>query len=124
MRSPDASANVYLLMASLAVACRYGFSLKDGVAVADSTYVNVNIHKKENAKILKTLSVLPDSCASSADCLEKQRAIYEEKGVFSKAMIDGIIAQLRAFKDRSLRAKVSKSQKAMMELVEEFFHCG
>ena len=124
MRSPDASANVYLLMASLAVACRYGFSLKDGVAVADSTYVNVNIHKKENAKILKTLSVLPDSCASSADCLEKQREIYEEKGVFSKAMIDGIIAQLRAFKDRSLRAKVSKSQKAMMDLVEEFFHCG
>ena len=45
MRSPDASANVYLLMAGLAVACRYGFSLKDGVRVADATYVYVTIHK-------------------------------------------------------------------------------
>ena len=124
MRSPDASANVYLLMAGLAVACRYGFSLKDGVKVANDTYVNVNIHKKENAKLLSTLATLPDSCAASADCLEKQRAIYEEKGVFSKAMIDGIVAQLKAFDDRSLRAKVSKSKAAMAELVKTYFHCG
>jgi glutamine synthetase len=124
MRSPDASANVYLLMASLAVACRYGFSLKDGIKVADSTYVNVNIHKKENSKILSKLSTLPDSCAASADCLEKQRKIYEEKGVFSKGMIDGIIAKLRAFDDRTVRAKAAKSKKVMADLVKEFFHCG
>ena len=124
MRSPDASANVYLLMAGLAVACRYGFSLKDGVKVANDTYVNVNIHKKENAKLLATLATLPDSCAASADCLEAQRAVYEEKGVFSKAMIDGIIGQLRAFDDRTLRAKVAKSKTAMAELVKTYFHCG
>ena len=124
MRSPDASANVYLLMAGLAVACRYGFSLKDGVKVANDTYVNVNIHKKENAKLLSTLATLPDSCAASADLLLKQRAIYEEKGVFSKAMIDGIAAELKAFNDRTLRAKVSKNAKAMAELVKAYFHCG
>ena len=124
MRSPDASANVYLLMAALCVACRYGFSLKDGVKVANDTYVNVNIHKAENAKLLKTLDCLPDSCAASADLLLKQRAIYEEKGVFSKAMIDGIAAELKAFDDRTLRAKVTKNAKAMAELVKTYFHCG
>ncbi len=124
MRSPDASANVYLLMAGLAVACRYGFSLKDGVKVADATYVNVNIHKKENAKLLKSLATLPDSCAASADCLEKQRAVYEEGGVFSPAMIDGILAQLRAFDDRTLRRDIEKKPSAVAKLVATYFYCG
>ena len=105
MRSPDASANVYLLMAALCVACRYGFSLKDGVKVANATYVNVNIHKKENAKLLATLATLPDSCAASADLLLEQRAIYEEKGVFSKAMIDGIAAELKALSTALLKMR-------------------
>ena len=124
MRSPDASANVYLLMAAICVACRYGFSLKDGVKFANSTYVNVNIHKKENAKLLASLATLPDSCWASASVLESQRAVYEEKGVFSKAVIDGIIRELKAFDDRSLRARVSKSPKAMADLVKTYFHCG
>ena len=124
MRSPDASANVYLLLAGLAVACRHGLSLKDGVAIADSTYVNVNIHKAENAKLLEKLATLPDSCWASADCLKKQRKVYEEKGVFSPAMIDGIIAQLKAFNDQTLRAEVTKSKSAMAKLVETYFHCG
>ena len=124
MRSPDASANVYLLMAALCVACRHGFSLKDGVKVADATYVNVNIHKKENAKLLASLATLPDSCWASAETLAAQRAVYEEKGVFSATTIDGTIAGLKAFDDRALREKVTKSPKAMAELVREFFHCG
>ena len=124
MRSPDASANVYLLMAGLAVACRYGFSLKDGVKVADATYVNVNIHKKENEKLLNSLDTLPDSCAASADCLEKQRAVFEEAGVFSPAMIDGIISQLRSFDDRTLRRDIQKKPAEVARLVKEFFYCG
>ena len=124
MRSPDASANVYLLLAALAVACRHGFSLKDGVKVADATYVNVNIHKAENAKLLKKLATLPDSCWASADCLQEQRKVYEAKGVFSPAMIDGIIAQLKAFEDQTLRAEVTKSKAAMAELVKTYFYCG
>ena len=124
MRSPDASADVYLLMAALCVACRYGFSLKDGLKVAESTYVNVNIHNKENEKILSTLATLPDSCWASADTLIKQRAVYEEEGVFSPSMIDGIVRTLKAFDDRDLRAKVSKSPKAMAELVKTYFYCG
>ena len=62
--------------------------------------------------------------AAVDEYIAKQRAVYEEKGVFSKAMIDGIIAELKAFNDRTLRAKVSKNAKAMAELVKTYFHCG
>ena len=53
MRSPDGSADIYQLIAGLAVACRHGFEIQDALAIAEKTYVNVNIHKEENAGKLK-----------------------------------------------------------------------
>ena len=124
MRSPDGSADIYQLIAGLAVACRYGFEMENALDVAEKTYVNVNIHKQENADKLKTLEQLPDSCAASADCLEKQRVFFEKYNVFSPAMIDGIITKLRAYNDSTLRSDIKDKPIEMMELVEEFFHCG
>lgn len=124
MRSPDGSADVYQLIAGLAVACRHGFEMEEALAVAEKTYVDVNIHKEENAHRLKTLAQLPDSCAASADCLDKQRAVYEARGVFSPAMIDGIIARLRAYNDSTLRADIGSDQEKMLALVAQYFHCG
>ena len=124
MRSPDGSADVYELIAGLVVACRYGFELDNALDIAEKTYVNVNIHKKENEHKLKDLAQLPDSCAASADCLERQRAIFEARGVFSPAMIDGILKALRAFDDRTLREDIGNDRERMLELVHRFFHCG
>ena len=124
MRSPDGSADVYELIAGLVVACRYGFELENALEVAEKTYVNVNIHKKENEHKLKDLAQLPDSCAASADCLERQRAIFESRGVFSPAMIDGILKALRAFDDRTLREDIGNDRERMLELVHRYFHCG
>lgn len=89
MRSPDGSADLYQLLAGLAVACRHGFEIENALAIAEQTYVNVNIHQKENADKLKALAQLPDSCAASADCLQKQRTVFEQYNVFSPAMING-----------------------------------
>ena len=124
MRSPDGSADIYQLLAGLCVACRHGFEMQEALAVAERNYVDVNIHDAANADRLATLAQLPDSCAASADCLEQQRAVFEERGVFSPAMIDGIISQLRAFGDRTLRADVANDQERIAQLVREFFHCG
>lgn len=124
MRSPDGSADVYQLLAGLTVACRHGFEMDNALEVADKTYVNVNIHQKENEGKLKALSQLPDSCAASADCLEKQRAIFEAHNVFSPAMIDGIVRKLRSFDDRTLRADLEGKQQEMLEMVNKYFHCG
>ncbi|WP_366535704.1 hypothetical protein [Streptococcus pneumoniae] len=82
MRSPDGSADLYQLLAGLAVACRHGFEMDNALAVAEHTYVQVNIHQKENADKLNALKQLPDSCAASADCLQEQRQIFEQYQVF------------------------------------------
>ena len=124
MRSPDGSADLYQLLAGLCVACRHGFEMKDALEVAERTYVNVNIHATENAARLATLAQLPDSCVASADCLEHQRKVFEEHDVFSPAMIDGIIAQLRAYDDKTLRSDIEGKPKELQKLVSRYFHCG
>jgi glutamine synthetase len=124
MRSPDGSADLYQLIAGLAVACRHGFELENALEIAERTYVNVNIHQKENADKLALLAQLPDSCEASADCLEKQREIFEKHNVFSPAMIDGIIRKLRSYGDRTLRSEIDGNQEEMLKLVERYFHCG
>lgn len=124
MRSPDGSADLYQLLAGLCVACRHGFEMGNALEVAEKTYVNVNIHDSANSDRLATLAQLPDSCPASADCLEKQRAAFEASGVFSPAMIDGIVAQLRAFNDRTLRADIQDKPEEIKKLVETYFHCG
>ena len=124
MRSPDGSADLYQLLAGLCVACRHGFEMKDALEVAEKDYVNVNIHDAANADTLAQLAQLPDSCVASADCLQRQRAIYEQYGVFSPEMIDGIIEQLRAFNDLTLRHDIENDHKAIKQLVDTYFHCG
>ncbi len=124
MRSPDGSADLYQLLSGLAVACRHGFEMENALEVAELTYVNVNIHKEENADKLNSLEQLPDSCVASAQCLERQRKVYEECGVFSPAMIDGIIAKLRAYNDTTLRADLDGKTEEMLKLVKKYFHCG
>ena len=124
MRSPDGSADLYQLIAGLAVACRHGFELENALDIAERTYVNVNIHQKENESKLAMLEQLPDSCAASADCLERQRAVFEQYNVFSPAMIDGIIKRLRSYDDRTLRADIGDNRDEMLKLVQRYFHCG
>lgn len=124
MRSPDGSANLYQLLAGLAVACRHGFEMDDALAVAEKTYVNVNIHQAENQDKLRLLEQLPDSCEASAECLQRQRAVYEKYNVFSPHMIDGIIKGLKAYKDKTLRSDLEKNPEGMRKLVNDYFHCG
>ena len=124
MRSPDGSADVYQLLAGLCVGCRYGFELPNALEIAEQTYVDVNIHDAANADKLNRLGQLPDSCVASADCLERQRKVYEAYGVFSTAMIDGIIKQLRSYNDRTLRQEIEGKEMMMEKLVRQYFHCG
>lgn len=124
MRSPDGSADLYQLLSGLCVACRHGFEMADALEVAERTFVNVNIHEAENAARLESLAQLPDSCWASADCLKARRAVFEEYGVFSPAMIDGVIRDLKAFDDRTLRNDISHHPQEVQEMVTRFFHCG
>lgn len=122
-RCPDGSADIYLLLASLTVAARHGFEMKDSVEYAKNRYISVNIFDDEHKGICDNLSQLPSSCAQSAERLEAQRDIYEKHGVFSKGLIDGTIAKLRSFEDKNLRQELS-DPKAMLEYVKKFINCG
>lgn len=124
MRSPDGSANIYQLMAGLAVACRYGFEIDNALNIARQTYVNVNIHKEENREQLENLKQLPGSCAASALCLHKQRMVFEKHNVFSPQMIDGIIKQLQSYNDANLRKELENNPEEMLKMVRTYFYCG
>ncbi|MBQ7063028.1 MAG: glutamine synthetase, partial [Bacteroidales bacterium] len=122
LRTPDGSANVYLLLAGMTVAARHGFEMENAVQYAKDRYVSVNIIEHE--EVLNRLDVLPDSCAASADLLERDRALYEAQGVFAPQLIDGIIKDLRAYGDRNLRAEIGNDPDKTLELVQRFIHCG
>ena len=113
--------NIYAL---LSFSGQQYFEIENALELAEKTYVNVNIHQKENEDKLKVLAQLPDSCVASADCLEQQRAIFEQYNVFSSAMIDGIIRKLRNYEDKTLRADLDGKPQEMLDLVHKYFHCG
>lgn len=124
IRSADGSADIYLLIAALAVACRHGFEMDDALKVAEDTYVDVNIHQAANAARAEHLAHLPANCAQSADCLERQRGLYERDGVFSRAIIDGTIARLRSYNDPRLIAEAKNNPTEMQHLVQKYLYCG
>ena len=123
-RCPDASANVYLLMAGLVVAARYGFEMENALEFAEQTYVSFNIHKDENADKTTTLDSLPTSCWESAQSIDSMRDIYQAHGVFSKELIDGLIKDLRRFDDKNLRNEMEKNPEIIHTLVKQFYYCG
>jgi glutamine synthetase len=123
IRSADGSADIYQLIAGLAVACRYGFELEDALDIAKRTYVSVNIHKAENADKLAQLEQLPVNCSESADCLNKVRDVFERHNVFSPRMIDGIISKLKGYDPQEME-KAKRDPEEMKQLVSRYFHCG
>lgn len=99
-RASDAFADMYLLMAALCCAARFGFESAEAEEVAKKTYVGlgVNIHDKSNEELLNSLEQLPVSCTDAADELEKDRLIYTSAGVFSDAIVNYQETFLKQFK--------------------------
>ncbi|MDE5903931.1 MAG: glutamine synthetase, partial [Duncaniella sp.] len=59
-----------------------------------------------------------------AECLEKQRSIYESRNVFAPAMLDDLISQLKAFDDKTLASRVNSDPIELQKLVNRYFYCG
>ena len=123
-RCPDGSSDIYLLLAGLTVAARHGLEMKDALAYADRTYVDVNIFEQEHQDKANSLDQLPVSCWNSANALEAQKDIFMKYGVFDERTINGIINNLKAYKDENLREEIGNDEEKILELVDRFFHCG
>jgi len=123
-RCPDGSADIYLLCAGLTVAARHGMEMKNALAFAEQTYVDVNIFEDQYKSRVSQLQQLPCSCIESAEFLQKQRKIYEEYNVFPPKIIDGLIRYLSNFNDANLRESIKDNEKEIMKLVNTYLHCG
>ncbi len=124
LRSADCSANIYQLLAGMIVAARTGFEIKNALKRAEELYVNVNIHQADQAEKLASLASLPDSCSASAKALEADRATFEAYDIFPPQMIDGIIKQLKQYRDKNLRSEIGQNRQEMLDLVNKYWHCG
>lgn len=123
-RGPDGSANIYLLLAGLAVAARHGMGLKNALDLTQKLYVDVNIFSSEYKKIQKILPKLPKSCWESAENLLKDREIYQEHNVFTSATIDGIVKKLKSYEDKDLSGRVCGKEEEIKKLIEKYLHCA
>jgi len=124
LRSSDGSANVYLLLAGIAVAAKYGLTHEESLKLAKDTYVSVNIFKKENKKFQENMEQLPESCFESAEKLREQSSIYQEDGVFSRRILEGIENELKSFEDKNINEEMKKDRQKAEKYIKNFLHCG
>ena len=121
-RCPDGSANIYLLMAGLAVAARHGIEMEGALDLASKLYVDVNIFSQEHREIQGRLPQLPTSCWESAEYLLKDREIYERDGVFPSIVTEGLAKTLKSYDDRDLSQRYYGKGDEIQKLVDEYFH--
>ena len=122
-RCPDGSADVYMLLAGLAVAARHGLEMEDALKLAEKLYVDVNIFSEENKAVQEKLPQLPDSCWESARNLIKDRKVYEKDGVFPSSVIDELAKKLKDYKDKNLSELLYGKEAEIQALVDEYLHC-
>jgi glutamine synthetase len=118
-RAPDASANIYLLLAGIAVAVEYGLkNPKEATKTADDLHIE-NVVKKA-----KEYKLLPQSCSEAAQNLERDRKYYEADGVFPRRVIDGIISKLESYKDNGLWKRLADRPEEIDEMLWKYLHSG
>jgi len=124
LRSPDGSADIYLLIAGICVGARHGFEMPNGLEFAAKTYVDINIFDEKHKARKDDLNHLPFSCKAAADALLAKSAIFKQHGVFPENLIQATVNQLNAYDDENLRDRVSGDPQETMKLVRQFLHCG
>lgn len=118
LRSADGSANVHLLLAGMAVAARHGLEHPEALEIAKKLYIRADAAKVEG------LRQLPASCCESADCLARDRARFEEAGIFPAGLVDSIIKGLKAYDDFNMSEKIFGNADSLKALVNRYLHCG
>jgi glutamine synthetase len=119
-RAGDGSANIYLLMAALALAALHGLQMSNALQMAKDNYVDINIF--DNAKATTNLKTLPDSCYQSALALEAQKEYFTIYNIFTEDLIANQITKLKAFNDQNLRAEIANDEYGLEKLVQQFIH--
>jgi len=123
-RSPDGSADIYLLLAGLTIAAKTGLQMEDALSIAEKTYVDINIFDEEHKDKLEQLDHLPASCVEAAKMLKEQMEYYTKDNVFPKKLLETLATRLEKFDDEGLIGKIQGDDEKVMELVQRHFNCG
>ncbi len=121
LRSPDGSAHINLLLASMAIAIEHGLLSEDSLKAA------ADFHSNGNDLNDGKFSELPASCSESADALIEQRELYEANDFFPKEIIDYIGRSLQKENDRNINERFShltadKRLKATRDIMHKDLH--
>jgi glutamine synthetase len=106
------------------VAARHGLEMENALEYAKSTYIDVNIFDDEHKDKSAKLGQLPISCWDSADRLLEQSEVYQKYNVFPQSVIEGFARKLKTYNDKNLREELENNDEKLMEIVEQYFHCG
>lgn len=121
-RAADGSANVYLLLAGLTLAALHGLEMEDALEKAKESYVDINIFDDDSMN--SKLASLPLSCYQSAQALADRKQAFLKYNVFTEALLDDIVEQLKKFNDENLRKEVDSDKDRLLAEVNKYFHCG
>ncbi|MCU0378598.1 MAG: glutamine synthetase family protein [Bacteroidales bacterium] len=124
LRSPDGSADMYLLMAGIVVAIQHGLEMPGALEMAERLYVDYNIFKEKEKAATKKLESLPASCWDSAEALLNLREYFEKDNIFPAGVIDNIAKRLKSFNDQKLSEELYGNNDAIAALVKQHLHCG
>ncbi|MBN2658467.1 MAG: glutamine synthetase [Spirochaetales bacterium] len=118
LRSPDGSAHIYNLLAGVSAAVLHGLKWEGSLEYAEKLYLQAGSRDRER------FPQLPESCFDCAQALLDERSVYEERGVFSQNVIEGIAEDLKAFGDENLSERLFGDGEQLKKLVEDYLHCG
>ena len=124
LRSPDGSADIYLLIAGICVGARHGLEMEKSLEFAENKYINGNIFDKDNPPPITSFAQLPDSCTMAAAALKNHSSVFKEYDVFSDRLITSLVNKLKMYHDNDLRDKLAGNHEETKKLVERFIHCG
>jgi len=118
-RAPDAFADPFLLLAGMALAVNYGLENQEEASkIAEDLHVETSDKKQERLKIL------PASCSEAADCLRRDRRLYEADEVFPRRLVDKTVDKLKAYRDGNLWKRLMEKPDEVEKLIEQYMHHG
>lgn len=124
LRSPDGSADIYLLIAGICAGARHGLEMENGLEFAQRTFVDVNIFDSKHKAKQDNLPQLPYSCMAASEALLAKSEVFKKYDVFTDELLNGIARQLASYDDKNLRDTISGSNEEAMKVVSRFIHCG
>jgi len=124
VRSPDGSADIYLLIAGITVAARHGFEMKKPLDVAKKLMSTSIFLMMKIRKSRKNLHNCQRHVLSRQNDLKSKENFYSKYDVFPDSVINLLHNMLSNMNDKGLIAKIQDDEDKVMDLVNYYFNCG